>query len=162
MPAFGRTSRNRLATCHPDMQDVLNEAIKWVDFSIVEGHRPVEKQFEYFQRGRECRDGHWVVTDKSKVITNIDGKMKKGTHNYTPSFGVDIVPWTGKYDYKDTQRFRNIVYFIIGIGLSMGVKLRSGCDWDTDFYNNDQRLHDLPHLELDAKLIEGTWMPYKS
>ena len=40
MAKFGRTSKNRLATCDERLQKVFNEVIKYVDCSALEGHRP--------------------------------------------------------------------------------------------------------------------------
>ena len=48
MPEFGTKSRERLETCDPKIQLVLEEAIKHYDFSVLEGHRTEEKQQEYF------------------------------------------------------------------------------------------------------------------
>ena len=42
MPKFGKSSTKKLETVHQDLQDILNEAIKYVDFGITEGH------IEYF------------------------------------------------------------------------------------------------------------------
>lgn len=163
MPKFGRTSSKRLATCHEDLQDILNEAIQYVDFSIVQGHRSVEKQLEYFKRGREIIGDNWIVVDRDAVITNIDGVTKKGKHNHSPSLAVDIVPYyKGKHDWKDRQRYRNIVYFIKGIAFQMGFELRLGCDWDSDFENRDHSFKDLPHMELYRHLNErGEWVKYE-
>ena len=162
MYKFGRTSRNRLNTCHSDLQMVLNEAILYVDFSIVEGMRTVEKQFEYYQRGRTSIGGIWTVTDRSKIITNIDGIRNKGNHNYNPSLAVDIVPYyKGKADWWDITRFNNIVYFIKGIAISMGIELRIGTDWNGNFTDVDQKLSDLPHMELYRYLNDdGEWVEY--
>jgi len=162
MPSFGKTSKSRLETCHEDLQKILNEAIQFVDFSIVEGHRPVEKQFDYFKRGRKEIDGVWKIVNKRKVITHIDGYKKKGKHNYDPSLAVDIVPWiSGKgQDWNDLERFRRITYFIKGIAFANGIDLRIGGDWDGDFYINDQSFHDIPHLELHSKLVDGVWVRY--
>ena len=37
MPKFGKTSRDRLATCDDKLQQVFNEVIKYVDCSVLEG-----------------------------------------------------------------------------------------------------------------------------
>ncbi len=39
MPEFSNTSKARLATCHPDIQEVMNEVIKYFDCTILEGYR---------------------------------------------------------------------------------------------------------------------------
>ena len=163
MPKFGRTSRKRLDTCHVDLQFILDLAIEYVDFSVVQGHRPVATQFDYYKRGRTMNlNGEWSVTDKSKVITNIDGYKKKGKHNYDPSLAVDIVPYyNGKMDWDDLERFKNIVYFIKGVAFTLGYELRLGCDWDSDFENRDHSFRDLPHLELYKFLNnDNVWEKY--
>ena len=39
MPSFGARSQTNLDTCDPELIRLLNEAIKHVDFSVIEGHR---------------------------------------------------------------------------------------------------------------------------
>ena len=49
MPKFGNASKQRLATCHPDLQKIMNEAIKYIDFSVVEGYRTAAEQEKYYR-----------------------------------------------------------------------------------------------------------------
>lgn len=161
MASFGTKSSNKLSTCHTDLQSILNQAIMFVDFSVVEGHRPCEKQFEYYKRGRKKVGEKWVVTKHREIITNIDGYAKKGKHNSFPSLATDIVPYEkGRQDWKNIDRFKRIMYFTKGIAAGMNIKLRFGGDWDGDFYENDQSFHDIPHVELHSKLIDGKWVKY--
>ena len=44
MPKFGSRSKKNLATCDERIQKVLNEVIKHVDCSVIEGHRSAERQ----------------------------------------------------------------------------------------------------------------------
>jgi len=39
MPKYGSESKAKLATCHPDLQKIYNEAIKYCDITILEGTR---------------------------------------------------------------------------------------------------------------------------
>ena len=39
MAKFGRKSRERLETCHEDLQDLFNEVVRFFDCSVLEGHR---------------------------------------------------------------------------------------------------------------------------
>jgi peptidoglycan LD-endopeptidase CwlK len=143
MPKFGTKSTERLNTVHPDLQEILNECIKYVDFSIVEGHR-----------GQVAQD-HYYNTGKSKV------KYPDGKHNKTPAQAVDIVPYhNNTWDWKDLERFKNIIYFIKGVAFAKGIELRLGIDWDNDFENRDHTFHDYPHIELRNKLIKGRWVKY--
>ena len=53
MPKFGRKSRERLSTCHEDLQDLFNEVIKYVDCSVLEGHRSQERQDKLYDEGNK-------------------------------------------------------------------------------------------------------------
>jgi peptidoglycan LD-endopeptidase CwlK len=141
MNRFGKTSRARLATCHKDLQLVLNTAIKYspVDFGIAEGHRPVEKQLEYFNAG------------KSKI----DGVTKKGKHNYIPSMAVDIYAFVnGKAEWNNEtlSYMAGLIQGIAKMLFSEGKishSIRWGGNWDRDGeILFDQKFDDLPHLEL--------------
>ncbi len=48
---FSKRSREKLDTLHPDLQAVLNEAIKHVDFTVLEGLRTLERQEELVRIG---------------------------------------------------------------------------------------------------------------
>ncbi|RLG87046.1 MAG: hypothetical protein DRO18_03665 [Thermoprotei archaeon] len=51
--------------------------------------RSDEEQFRLFKKGRkQLPDGTWVIEDKSKVVTYIDGIHKKGKHQR--GLAVDI------------------------------------------------------------------------
>ena len=127
MPKFSEKSRQRLASCHPRLQDVLNEAIKIVDFSVICGVRGEEDQNRYFAEG------------KSKV------KYPNGKHNSNPSRAVDIQP----YPYPaDNKTWFYLIGIIKGIAHMKSINIRSGADWDMDTDFNDQTFNDWFHLEL--------------
>jgi hypothetical protein len=46
MPKLGGRSKRKLSTCHKDIQTILNEAIKWFDFTVIEGERTLKRQQE--------------------------------------------------------------------------------------------------------------------
>lgn len=48
MFSFGQGSRKQLKTCHPSIRRLLNEAIKYIDFSVLCGGRGCVKQMEYY------------------------------------------------------------------------------------------------------------------
>lgn len=134
MPEFGKNSKSRLATCHPDLQRLFNEVIKQVDCTIICGHRNREDQDEAYRTG------------KSKV------QWPDGKHNKNPSEAVDAVPYP--IDWADLKQMYMFVGFVRGIALSMGIKIRCGADWNGNFDIKDQNFHDVPHFELvDAKPV---------
>lgn len=163
MPRFGKISKSRLVTAHIDLQTIFECVIAHVDLSIIEGHRPILKQFEYFKKGRKDLGKGLEVVDKNKVVTNIDGYKKKGKHNKLPSLAVDFCPWLPGFglDWENEDRFERIAFLIKGIALGLGIKVKLGVDWDGDYYTKDQRLHDVPHVELVSKLINGEWVDYE-
>lgn len=130
MPSFGKRSLAQLETCDPLIQDVLNVAIEYVDFSVIEGHRSLEMQQKYFSEGTSQMDG---VTHKSR-------------HQSWPSQAVDIVPYPAAY--SDLDRMVELCRFVQGVAAGLGTPLRWGGDWDGDFDRTDQSFHDLPHLEI--------------
>ena len=128
MPYFGKRSKKHLETCDKRLQKVLNEVIKYVDCSVIEGHRSAERQNKLFEEGR------------TKV------KYPHGRHNFNPSRAVDVVPYP--IDWDDRERFHLFAGFVIGIAQSMGIKLRWGGDWNMNFEVDDNNFDDFPHFEL--------------
>ncbi len=128
MYKFGSRSKKHLVTLDERLQKVLNEVIKYVDCSIIEGHRSAERQNKLFEEGR------------TKV------KYPHGRHNSNPSRAVDVVPYP--IDWDDRERFHLFAGFVIGIAQSMGIKLRWGGDWNMNFEVDDNNFDDFPHFEL--------------
>ena len=128
MDKFGSRSKKHLVTLDKRLQKVLNEVIKYVDCSIIEGHRSAERQDKLFEEGR------------TKV------KYPNGRHNANPSRAVDVVPYP--IDWDDRERFHLFAGFVIGIAQSMGIKLRWGGDWNMNFEVDDNNFDDFPHFEL--------------
>ena len=152
---FGENSNRKKETCHKDLQKILDLAISRsnIDFGIAEGHRPVSVQQEYYAIGR-TKDLH------KKPITNVDGLIKKGKHNYQPSLAADLFIW-----HPDKKTRQKIAYDNVHLSYIMGIiwscaaellekgeithRLRWGGNWDNDqelIY--DQSFDDLPHIEL--------------
>lgn len=134
MPNFSQKSLEQLLTCDQRLQDILFEAIKFIDFIVIEGHRGKEEQNEAFRNGN------------SKL------QWPNGKHNSSPSKAVDIAPYfadvTGKIDWKDMAAFGRLMGFIQRIAHEQGVKVRFGIDWDGDFRTRDENFVDAPHLEI--------------
>ena len=122
MPSFGTKSKECLATLHPDLQKVLNEAIKHIDFSIIWGHRGEQAQ------NRAYRDGY------SKV------QWPNSRHNTQPSEAFDIVPYPGGFNNPD-EAFYLVATHVFRAAAVCGVRLDWGGHWRT--------FKDLAHFELE-------------
>lgn len=128
MPNFSKVSKDRLDTCHPDLQRLFNEVVKHYDCTIICGHRGQVDQDKAFSEG------------KSKL------KYPKGKHNSTPSRAVDVSPYP--IDWNDSSRFILFAGFVKGIAASMGIKIRWGGDWNANNFMSDEKFSDRPHFEL--------------
>lgn len=135
MPVFSGGSKQRLATCDPRLQNILGEAIKYVDFIVIEGHRDREAQNRAVAQGKSQKP--WPT----------------GNHNLFPSRAVDIAPYdTATIDWKDLVAFGRLMGIVQLIGEQKGIKLRFGLDWDGDWHtvghDPDEHFLDAPHIEL--------------
>jgi peptidoglycan L-alanyl-D-glutamate endopeptidase CwlK len=72
-------------------------------------------------------------------------------HNSMPSNAVDVVPYFDcepHVRWEDDESFYNFIGYVQGIADEMGIKIRSGSDWDMDGNFHDQSFFDFPHFEL--------------
>lgn len=138
MPAFSELSKQRLATCDLRLQRILNEAIKYVDFTVLEGFRDQEAQNKAVSEGKSQKP--WPT----------------GNHNRSPSYAVDIAPYLPevKIDWGDMVAFGRLMGVVQTIAVQQGVPLRFGLDWNGNFRtvgrDPDEHFLDAPHVELAA------------
>ena len=128
MPSFSSSSRSRLAKAHPLLQDIMNEAIKQYDFTILDSQRGRADQEKAFREG------------KSKA------HFGQSAHNWSPSVALDVAPFP--IDWNDTKRFHDLAAIILNIAREKNIPLRWGGDWDMNGKPNTSGLIDLPHFEL--------------
>lgn len=134
MPIFGQNSLRKLATCHPELQVLFNEVIKYWDCAILEGHRNEADQEIAFRAG------------------NTKLHFPQGKHNSTPSMAVDVVPVP--LDWKDIQRFTLFAGYVLGTAEQlraagkMTYPVRWGGSWANDKLLTKNQFNDFPHFEL--------------
>jgi peptidoglycan L-alanyl-D-glutamate endopeptidase CwlK len=130
---FGKNSRNRLLECHPDLQELFNEVIRYQNCAVLVGRRGQHEQNQAFLEGR------------SRLI------YPKSKHNREPSLAADVVPWHKNRPHirwDDRERFYHFAGFVLGIAAKKKINVRWGGDWDQDGELRDQTFFDLPHFEL--------------
>lgn len=130
MPQFSKASLAKLETIARPLQEVLKKAIEnGPDFTIITGARSKEEQDAAFAKG------------VSKV------RWPNSKHNTLPSAAVDVAPYP--IDWKDINRFRVLAGYLMGVAAGMGIKLRSGMDWNQNWSEKDEHgLRDFGHLEI--------------
>jgi len=136
MATLGTKSKEKLASVHPDLKRVCEEAIKHYDFTVIYGHRTTEEQFELFKKGRVLQGGIW--TKIGSTVTNLDGYKKKSNHNHYPSLAVDLAPYP--IDWNDLKRFKELATVMKKAATKLGIKITCGGDWKS--------FKDYPHFEL--------------
>jgi|TARA_R110000782_G_C14796683_1_gene411413 peptidoglycan L-alanyl-D-glutamate endopeptidase CwlK len=124
MPRFGKTSKKRLKGIDPKLVNVLNELIKIMDVTIIEGLRSKERQAELLEKG----------ATKVKYSKHMEGKA------------VDLSPYP--IDWENRDGFHYMGGMIRGIAKQLNVKVRWGGDWDSDGDVKDNGFDDLVHVEI--------------
>ena len=124
MPRFGKRSKQRLKGVDAKLVNVLNELVKIMDVTIIEGLRSQERQNELVAKG----------ASKTKYSKHIQGKA------------VDLAPYP--IDWENRERFIYVAGIIKGIALHLGIPVVWGGDWNGDFDTSDNNFDDLVHFEL--------------
>jgi len=133
MPFYSKTSQDRLAQCHPDLQILFNAVIEHYDCMILVGQRNEEEQTKAFDGGY------------SKI------EWPNGKHNRKPSLAVDAAPWFKKEPHirwNDTMKMYEFAGFVQATAKNLGIDIRWGGNWDMDDELHDQKFNDLAHFEL--------------
>ena len=100
MYKFGKRSRDRLKGVDSRLVNVLNELIKIMDVTVIEGLRSAERQKELLAKG----------ASKVKYSKHMEGKA------------VDIAPYP--IDWDDRERFHYMGGMIRGIAKALNLDIR--------------------------------------
>jgi peptidoglycan L-alanyl-D-glutamate endopeptidase CwlK len=127
VPHFGKKSRRVLEGLDDDLQALLNEVIKFIDISLIEGYRSVDRQKELFKLGK-------AKTLESKHLT---------------AEACDLAPYHNGIDWNNRENFIYMAGVIKGIAWQMGIPIKWGGDWNKNNDLSDNNFDDLNHIELD-------------
>lgn len=107
---------------------------------LTETYRSPERQHELFKQGRsQLSTGEWVASNKSQIVTNVDGIKVLGPHNHSPSHAIDVAVCDNK---AGTVLWDNESYSCL-VGIAERHGLTSGGSW--------KGLVDMPHIECKEK-----------
>ena len=124
MYKFGRRSQERLKGVDARLINVLNELIKMMDVTIIEGLRSAERQKELLAKG----------ATKVKYSKHMEGKA------------VDLAPYP--IDWENRDGFYYMGGMVRGIAKQLNIDIRFGGDWDSDGDTKDNSFDDLVHIEV--------------
>jgi peptidoglycan L-alanyl-D-glutamate endopeptidase CwlK len=146
MPSFSDDSKAELATCHPALKKTCRRVIPHFNFTVLEGHRPEERQTRLKKQDRTQ-----VAYPNSK-----HNAMRVGTEepDFDRSDAVDLAPWP--IDWEDRGRFHVLAgHMMLAFDqlwregtIPRTLALRWGGDWDSDDHLDDNEFDDLPHYEI--------------
>ncbi|SRR6266403_420071 len=134
---FGSESQKNRAELHPLLERIVDEAIKTVDFMILDGSRTKAEQEKFFAKGT------------SKV------HFGQSAHNWSPAIAMDLFP--APYDWNNKQSFIDLSKVILAIPKKLGlispidgkiVVLRWGGDFNMDGSKTTTDAWDAGHYEL--------------
>lgn len=146
MPKFSSKSLSLLEQCHPDLQKVFKEAIKYYDFSVLDSTiRTEEQQKQYVKEG------------KSKTMNSKHLKRLVPEYGKEYSFAVDVLPYfstSPHTDWEDYNEFSLLAGIVLGISNylydngKVGHKITWGGTWGSNKRIKDNTFKDMPHFEL--------------
>jgi len=128
MPTFSQRSLRARAELHPLLQQLVDAAIKEVDFVILDAQRGRAEQEKAFKGGF------------SKA------RFGQSAHNYVPAVALDIAPYP--VDWNDAAKFRAVAKVFMKVAKDKKLPVRWGGDWDMDGDWKDERFLDWGHFEL--------------
>lgn len=137
---FGTASKKELKQLHPLLVEIANDAIKVIDFRILDSSRGYDEQMLAYKKG----------TSKAK--------FGESAHNWTPAIAMDLLP--APYDWDDMPSFLNMGKVVMAIAKKRNIPLRWGGDWNMDGKTTDG--WDFPHFELNPwRSFAAKCKPYK-
>lgn len=145
---FSKASLAARAKMHPLLQKIVDEAIKVIDFKILDATRGRAAQTKAFLQG------------------NSKAKFGQSAHNYVPAVAGDLFPapymWPDDKNLTAEQRkiarqaflnMGNVIGYYDpktgkgkGLAKELKIPLRWGGDWNMDGNTSDG--WDMPHFEL--------------
>lgn len=129
MPKFGSRSRANLKYVHPLLIDILDEAIKRVDFTVICGYRKKHDQIYAYEHGASL------------------ATWPNSPHNQMPSCAIDFIPYPFR-GWKDISGFILIAKELVKCSEELKISGRSGGDWNKDGNYYNEHFFDVGHFEL--------------
>lgn len=136
---FGKTSKQKLDTCHPRLVAIANRALELspYDFTIIHGWRGREVQNALFESNASTKQF------PHSMHNNVDAQSQPC------SLAIDFAPWIGnKVDWTDIPIFSCLAGCFHAAASQLEERIRWGADWQTDGSIKNDTLLDYGHIEI--------------
>lgn len=140
---YSETSRARLATCHPDLQRLFYAVLVGRDHTILCGRRTRAEQDAAYAAGNSKK--RWPGS-KHNVADEAGNEIPGGL-----SLAVDAAPYFAEAPHirwKSDRSWAHFAGYVQGVALALGIRIRCGIDWDSDFDLEEEKFVDAGHFEL--------------
>lgn len=132
MPIFGKRSKNKLSTTHPDLVKLANHVIKRYDIGVYESSRTTARQITMFNTGKSQIDG---ISKRSKHQVSVSEPLSRA---------IDCFPYErghNSFDGSPKSRlmFWEMVWHFKRASAELGIPIECGAFWS---------FKDMPHIEL--------------
>jgi peptidoglycan L-alanyl-D-glutamate endopeptidase CwlK len=159
---YSKKSLECLETCHPDIQLIFNEAIKYMDITIIEGARDRERQDMLYSKNKSRlewpRSAHNVsepdiysmavdAAPYNHKIGNIDWRTDSALYDALKY--NDVI--TAREIIENIKRWKVFIGFILGIAAAKNISMINGSDWNYNFKFDDHLFIDSPHFQLKER-----------
>lgn len=154
MPRFGRASLRRRETLHPLLKALVDETIKYRDFTVAYGWRGMKDQNRQYDSGTSMLK--WPHSKHNNMVKP-DGSIYQLTEGVMPIIGkdaipqslaVDVVPYFDGRCIWDERQAIQLVGYMLRVADELEIILRWGLDWDMDRNIMETNFRDAYHLEL--------------
>ena len=121
MPNFSQRSIGHFNRLHPILQKLHFEAIKIIDYSLIDSYRNNIKQQGYFDLGTSL------------------ARAGESPHNYFPALASDQIPYPLiNNDWDDKKQFARLIGVFQTVAFYFSLPIEFGYDWGWD----------MPHIQL--------------
>ena len=136
---FGHKSLKELSTVAPELQEITQLALKHseIDFSVLEGYRTRERQFQLWQQGASKLNGI-----KKGEVNGTAGQFITGTgvSKHQMGHAVDLAPYVSGSIRWDWPLFYKLAFSMYLAADKLNIMIEWGGSWKT--------FKDGPHFQL--------------
>jgi len=156
---YGATSLQRLATVHPELQNLMKAVGEHFPNTILEGERTVEQQEKNVAKGVSKTMNSKHVRSPAEAVdaapdplawpqaAKLLARIETVSGLMSDEQGAEVMALVEGY-VREVARWYYFGGFVLGYAEELNVEIRWGGDWDGDRKLEDQTFHDLPHFEI--------------